>query len=130
MDDVVEFFPVGPVAAAPVEEVDDGGFEVRGGQVAGVAGDAAAGARGGLEELVDAGGDAGLLRGGDGDRGAGLEAGFRNAVAYARAAADDEDAGPRELVAVFLAVGHVEQVVWGDDRFGGEIRKSGSCRCD
>ena len=86
-----------------------------------MAGDAAAGARVGLEELVEAGVDAGLLRGGDGDRGAGFEAGFRDAVAYARAAADDEDAGAGELVAVFLAVGHVEQVVWGDDGFGGGI---------
>ena len=109
VDDVVEFRgPLRP-AAAPVEEVDDVGFDGRRGQVAGVAGDAAAGARVGLEELVDAGVDAGLLRGGDGDRGAELEAGFRDAVAYARAAADDEDAGAGELVAVSLAVGHVER---------------------
>ena len=112
VDDVVEFLGgIVAAAAAPVEEVDDVGFDARGGQVAGVAGDAAAGARVGLEEFVDAGVDAGLLRRGDGDGGAGFEAGFRDAVAYARAAADDEDAGAGELVAVFLAVGHVELVV-------------------
>ena len=76
-----------------------------------MAGDAAADARIGLEEFVDAGVDAGLLRRGDGDRGAGFEAGFRDAVADARAAADDEDAGTDELVAVFLAVGYLERVV-------------------
>ena len=69
VDDVVQFLLllVGPAAAAPVEEVDDVGFDGRGRQVAGVAGDAAAGARVRLEEFVDAGVDAGLLRGGDGD---------------------------------------------------------------
>ena len=92
-----------------------------------MAGDAAAGARVRLEELVDAGVDAGLLRGGDGDRGAELEAGFCDAVAYARAAADDEDAGPGELVAVSLAVGHVERAVWGDDGFRGKMGKSANC---
>ena len=111
VDDVVQllfFLVLGPTANASVEEVDDVGFQGRGRQVAGVAGDAAAGARVRLEELLDAGVDAGLPRGRDDDGGAELEAGFRDAVADARAAADDEDVGARELGAVFLAVGHVE----------------------
>ena len=111
VDDVVEFQFLRP--AASVEELDDVGFHGRGGQVAGVAGDAVLGARVGLLEFVDGGVDAGLLGGGDDDRGAEFEAGFGDAVAYAGAAADDEDAGAGELVAVFIAVGHVGEVFLG-----------------
>ena len=82
-----------------------------GGQVAGVAGDAALGARVRLEELVDAGVDAGLLGRGDDERGAGFEASFGDTVANAGGGANDEDAGAGELVAVFFAVGHVG-VAW------------------
>ncbi len=100
-DDVVEFR-----LAALLEELLYVCFEGGGGQVAGVACDAALGARVGLEELVDAGVDARLLGGGDDDGGAEFEGGFGDAVAYAGAATDDEDAGAGELVAVFFAVGH------------------------
>lgn len=104
MDDVVEF--TRPIAAASFEEFLNVRFDGGGGQVTRVASDAATSAWVRFEEFVDAGVDAGLLGRGDEDRGAEFEAGFGDAVAYAGAAADDEDAGAGELVAVFLAVGH------------------------
>ena len=104
MDDVVEF--IRPAAAALFEEFLNVRFDGVGGQVARVAGDAATSAWVRFEEFVDAGVDAGLLGRGDDDRGAEFKAGFGNTVAYAGAAANDEDAGASELVAVFYAVGH------------------------
>lgn len=104
MDDVVEF--TRPVATASFEEFLHVRFDGGGEQVARVAGDAATSAWVRFEEFVDAGVDAGLLGRGDDDRGAELEAGFGDTVAYAGAAVDDEDAGAGQLVAVFLAVGH------------------------
>ena len=119
VDDMVEFRP-----AAPFEELLDVGLDGGGGQVAGVARDAAFGAGVGREELVDRGIDAGLLGGGDGDGGAGFEGRFGDAVAYAGATADDEDAGAGELVAVLLAVGHdggCLEVMMEDELFVGPI---------
>ena len=101
VDDVVELR-----SAAVREELLDVGFDGGGGEVAGVAGEAASGARVGREELVDAGVDVGLPGGGDDDQGAEFERGFGDAVADAGAATDDKDAGACELVAVFFAVGH------------------------
>lgn len=115
VDDVVEFRP-----AASLEELLDVRFDAGGRQVARVACDAAFGARVRREELVDAGVDAGLLGRGDGDRGAEFEASFGNTVAYTGAAADDEDAGAGELVAVFFAVGH-DGGIWGVMMAGGEM---------
>ena len=102
VDDMVEFRP-----AALFEKLDYVFFDGGRGKVARVAGNAALGAWVRFEEFVDAGVNAGLLGGGDDNRGAEFEAGFGDTVAYARAAADDEDAGTGELVAVFFAVGHV-----------------------
>lgn len=101
MDDVVEFRP-----AALFKELLYVRFDGGGRQVASVACNAAFGARIGLEELVDAGVNAGLLGGRDDNGGAEFEGGFGDAVAYTGAATDDEDAGAGELVAVFFAVGH------------------------
>ena len=105
VDDVVELRP-----AALLEELFDVCFHRRGGEVASVACDAAFGARIGLEELVDAGVDAGLFGGRDDDGGAEFKAGFGDAIAYAGAAPDDENAGAGELVAVLFAVGHDDGV--------------------
>ena len=104
--DVVEFRP-----AAAFQKSLYVGFDRGGGQVAGVAGDATFGARVRLEELVDAGVNAGLLGRGDDDRGAEFEASFGDTVANAGATTNDEDAGAGELVAVFLTVGH-DGVAW------------------
>ena len=101
VDDVVELGP-----AALREQLLNVGFDGGGGQVAWVAGDAALSARVRREESLDAGVDAGLLGRGDDDRGAEFEASFGDAVAYAGAAAHDEDAGAGELITVFPAVGH------------------------
>ncbi len=111
VDDVVEFR-----RAASLQQGHDVGFDGGGGQVAGVAGDAAVGARVGFEESGDAGVDARLLGRGDDDRGAVFEAGFGDAVADAGAAADDEDAGAGELVGVLFAVGHDGGCLAGERR--------------
>ena len=103
VDDVVE-----PGPAASFEERRNVRFDGGRRQVARVACDAALGARIRLEESVDAGVDARLSGGRDDDGGAEFEAGFGDAVAYAGAAANDEDAGAGELGAVFLAIGHDE----------------------
>lgn len=101
VDDMIEFRP-----AALLKKLLYVGFDRGRRQIASVACDAAFGAGVGLEELVDAGVDAGLLGGRDDDGGAEFEGRFGDAVAYPGAAADDKDAGVGELVAVFFAVGH------------------------
>ena len=77
VDDVVELRPT-----ALFEELHYVCFYGGGGQVAGIAGNTASSARVRLEELVDAGVDAGLLGRRDDDRGAKFEASFPDTVAY------------------------------------------------
>ncbi len=100
-DDVVEF------AADVLEQRLDVILHVWGRQVAGVACEAVAGGGVGLEELFDRAFDTRLRRGRDYHCGAVFEGGFRDGVAYAGAATDDEDPAGGELGRVFLRVGHV-----------------------
>ena len=108
VDDVVD-------SAYLLEKRLDVGFEGGGGgEVAGVAGHARrrlgrwiAGVESG-----DGGLDAGMRRGGEYDGAAILETGFRDAEAYAAAAADDEDAGAVQLGGVCLGVGHDGGIVF------------------